>query len=484
MRIYLVLGLLMAVTLGGGSFMLWYGTRLQAFFTGIFEHQMLALDAGMRLESSLAAQRGFLTYYSLDFDRHWLSRLTEQQSSFEREMSRVREFALDENARRMLNEIESGFVRLTIEREQIVALLDAGKRDQAVQIHAGARRRFDGLITKCEAFLENMRQKLEANREEGIGRMSLVNSMALVFLPFTLILGMILTLVLSRQILGPIRRLAKGEDDLVGPDEVAALENRMHGLLERAVQARAKLKKSQATLMAAERLATVGKMAAGVAHSIRNPLTSVKMRLFSLQRSLPLSENQHEDFEVISQEIKHLDSIIQNFLEYAKPPKLSLTRVSPSDVTDAALNLLNLRLDSQRVSVDLEREEPLRPILIDPELLKEVLVNLLSNSLEAMDGPGRITISENEGFIEPMGRVALISVSDSGPGVPEEEREQVFEPFHTTKEEGTGLGLPIARRIVTEHGGTLTLTQAKGGGARFTMILPFDAEEQGRARWQ
>ena len=85
--------------------------------------------------------------------------------------------------------------------------------------------------------------------------------------------------------------------------------------------------------------------------------------------------------------------------------------------------------------------------------------------------------------MEPMGRVAVISVSDTGPGVPEEERERVFEPFHTTKEEGTGLGLPIARRIVTEHGGSLSLTQAKSGGAKFTITLPFDSEAQGRARW-
>jgi signal transduction histidine kinase len=474
----------MTVTVGGGSFMLWYGTRIQTFFSGLFERQVYAVDAAMRMESALAAQRGFLTYYSLDFDGTWLKRLSEQQSAFEHELAKVRVFTDQDSARKLLNDIESGFLRLTVERERVVELIDAGDKAGAAAIQAGARKRFDMLITQCELFLDSLRSDLERDREEGIGRMRLVNAMASVFLPSCLVLGMILTLVLSRQILGPIRRLARGEDDLVGPDEVAALENRMHGLLERAVQARAKLEKSQATLMAAERLATVGKMAAGVAHSIRNPLTSVKMRLFSLQRSLELSENQHEDFEVISQEIKHLDLIIQNFLEYAKPPKLSLTRVSPSDVTDSALNLLKLRLDSQRVRVNVEREAPLRSILIDPEQLKEVLVNLLSNAMEAMDGPGRITVTENEGFIDPLGRVAVLSVSDSGPGVPEPERERVFEPFHTTKEEGTGLGLPIAKRIVTEHGGTLTLTQAKGGGAKFTITLPFDAEEQGGARWQ
>ncbi|MFZ5426964.1 MAG: ATP-binding protein [Thermodesulfobacteriota bacterium] len=484
LRIYLVLGMLMTVTVGGGAFMLWYGARLQTFFTGIFERQVYALDAAMRLESSLAAQRGFLTYYSLDFDHAWLKRLTEQQAAFERELARVRPFVTEENARRLLNDIESGFLRLTVERERVIERLDAGDKAGAIQVQAGARKRFDGLITRCEEFLDALQAELERDREDGLGRMRLANGLALAFLPFSLILGVSLIFVLTRQILGPIRRLAMGEDAPVGPDEVAALENRMHGLLERALQARAKLEKSQATLMAAERLASVGKMAAGVAHSIRNPLTSVKMRLFSLQRSLELSENQREDFEVISQEIKHLDSIIQNFLEYARPPKLSLARISPSAVTDAAVNLLRQRLDSQRVGVEVEREDMMRPILIDAEQLKEVLVNLMVNAMEAMDGPGRITIAEHEGFMEPMGRVAVISVSDTGPGVPEEERERAFEPFHTTKEEGTGLGLPIARRIVGEHGGTLTLTQSKTGGARFTITLPFDQEAQGGARWQ
>lgn len=484
LRIYLMLGLLLSVTVGGGAFMLWYGSRLENFFSGIFERQVKALDAGLRMEGSLAAQRGFLTYYSLDFDKHWLSRLSEQQIAFEYELSTVRSFVDDETSRKLLNDIESGFIRLTTDRERVVEMIAAGDRTQAGGLHTQARKRFDALITQCELFLDSLRASLSRDREEGLGRMRLANAMATVFIPVTLLAGLILALVISRQILGPIRRLAMGEDAPSGPDEVAALESRMHALLERAVQARAKLEKSQATLMAAERMATVGTMAAGVAHSIRNPLTSVKMRLFSLQRSLSMNVNQQEDFHVISDEIKHLDAIIQNFLEYARPPKLTLARTSPSSVTDQAVNLLRDRLAAQRVAVAIEREAELRPILVDPDQLKEVLVNVMGNAMEAMAGPGRLRIEESEGFIEPLGRVAVVSISDSGPGVPEEERERVFEPFHTTKEEGTGLGLPIARRIVAEHGGTLTVTQAKGGGAKFTIILPFDPQSQGGARWQ
>ncbi len=482
-RIFVVLGLLMAVTVGGGTIMLWYGTRLQSFFTGIFERQVYALESAMRLQSSLAAQRGFLTYYSLDQDPTWLDRLREQHGAFERELSQVRGFVEEPRSRLLLNSIESEFLRLTMERERVAELINTGDRGAAAALQSITRKRFEHLLGQCDGFLDELRDGLERDRTDGLGRLQLVNNLAVIFLPFTLFLGVVLAVVLYRQILGPIRRLAGEGGETVAPDEVAALENRMHGLIERVGQARVKLEKSQATLMAAERLASVGKMAAGVAHSIRNPLTSVKMRLFSLQRTLNMGPNEQEDFEVIAAEIKHLDTIIQNFLEYARPPKLQLRRVSPSEVVDAALNLLRHRLEGQGVDVVVERDDAIRPILLDPEQLKEVLVNLMANALDAMEGSGHLVIVETEGFIDPMGRVGVLTLTDSGPGVPEDIRESIFEPFFTTKDEGTGLGLPIVRRIVEGHNGVVNCSQAKGGGAKFTIILPFDAQEQGGARW-
>ena len=237
-------------------------------------------------------------------------------------------------------------------------------------------------------------------------------------------------------------------------------------------ETRTELERSKEHLLQAEKLALVGKLAAGMAHSIRNPLTSVKMRLFSLRRTLDVSDTQEEDLDVISEEIRHLDNIVGNFLEFSRPPKIKKQNVSPSDVVDMALELLRHRLDSYEAEVTLKRRQRLPVVSVDAEQLKEVLVNLLVNACEATGGAVRIEITEEQTTLEPFGDVVRIQVKDDGPGIPEDNVKRVFDPFFSTKEEGTGLGLSIADRILKDHGGTLTVISKEGEGATFIMTIP------------
>ncbi|SNR87098.1 Signal transduction histidine kinase regulating C4-dicarboxylate transport system [Humidesulfovibrio mexicanus] len=318
---------------------------------------------------------------------------------------------------------------------------------------------------------------------------------SLFVIPAGAVLGILLGWVLLRQVLGPIRQLVLGaalgpahahaapgqsepsaEPEALPPgqsDEVRAVGELVTGLLRDVDETQALLKESREHLMQAEKLALVGRLAAGVAHSVRNPLTSVKMRLFSLERGLDLTPGQKEDFEVISEEIRHLDTIVRNFLEFSRPPKPKLQHMSPSDVVDMTLVLLKHRLETYGVDVRLRREQPLPALDLDPEQLKEVLVNLVLNACDAMGENGRIEIFEHTGFMDPLGRVAVIQLTDSGPGIGPELAERVFQPFFSTKEEGTGLGLAIATRIMEEHGGYLHLKPSeRGQGACFVLVLP------------
>jgi signal transduction histidine kinase len=146
-------------------------------------------------------------------------------------------------------------------------------------------------------------------------------------------------------------------------------------------------------------------------------------------------------------------------------------------VVDQALQLLKHRLELYEVQVEVQRRERLPQIWADPEQLKEVLVNLLVNACEAMVRGGAITIREEEAVQEPLGRVAILRLQDTGPGIPAAIQDKVSQPFFSTKEEGTGLGLSIATRIVEDHGGRLDLQSQEGRGATFIITLPFREDE-------
>ena len=163
---------------------------------------------------------------------------------------------------------------------------------------------------------------------------------------------------------------------------------------------------------------------------------------------------------------------MKNFLEFSRPPKLKVVPASPSEVVDTALQLIRHRLDTYGVTVDIHRARRLPVMPIDSDQIKEVLVNILLNACDVMAGGGRIEIREEEGVMEPRGRVAIIRISDNGPGIPEDAIDDIFQPFFSTKEEGTGLGLSIARRIMTEHGGWLHAHSTEDQGATFVLGLP------------
>lgn len=253
---------------------------------------------------------------------------------------------------------------------------------------------------------------------------------------------------------------------------IAPLMRRARNLRDTAERARLAMEERQENLRHTEKLALVGKLAAGVAHSIRNPLTGVKLRLFALTRGLKLDAKQQEDVTAINDALRHVEGIIANFLELSRRPRLEKRRVNISEVIDGTLSLLGPRLSSYTVSLARQRDDQLPPVDADPEQLREALANLVINACEAAGPGGDVRITEEKGRLAPLGHVVVIRVEDSGPGVPEDLREIIFQPFMSTKQEGTGLGLPIARRIFEDHGGWLHLHSAPGRGASFVAVLP------------
>jgi len=468
-------------TLAGGLVTIWHNEAMDALFTSLVDNNVRSFQAAGELEAALLMQKGFATYYFLDGNTEWLQQLDRYHQTFLEWLQKARQSAYTDAMRELIQEIDTRYGRYYEDRNQVIQFYREGKRDEGARLHPAVRLQFNELSNLCNRYQLIQEYAINRARTESQGRARFINTLALVIMPSVVVLALVLSYILLKQILEPIRRLAieTGPPNpvKVGSDEVTALSRRVHSLMEDVDQAQTELERSQEYLLQSEKWAMVGKLAAGVAHSIRNPLTSVKMRLFSMERHLHLSSTQKEDFEVISEEIRHIDAIVRNFLEFSRPPKLKMARISPSEVVDMTLQLLRHRLDLYGVKVEVKRLRLLPEILADPEQLKEVLVNLLVNACEAMPGGGQVAISE-EVRAGAEGRAVVLKVSDNGPGIPQSIQDKVFQPFYSTKEEGTGLGLSIASRIVEEHGGSLNVASRENEGATFIITLPFLEEDQ------
>jgi len=479
-RIYSVLALLVAITLLGGLVMVWYTYRMEGLLTDLIDENLAAYQRAEALETALANQKGYVSYFFQDANPEWLKELSRHRAFFQSRLEEARAFAHSEPQREIMDRIESGYLQYITVKDQVIRHYQAGERDLGMKLHKDVRGHFFKVMEYCEEYKSIHTQQIQIIKANSYGQAEKLRIVAGTAVLLALLLGLMLAFVLGNDILDPLRRLAMEANPGSRPDgrdEVKALSRSIRVLIEDIDQTQSELEKSREHLLQAEKMVVVGKLAAGMAHSIRNPLTSVKMRLFSLNRTLDLSAHQKDDFQVISEEILHIDSIVQSFLEFSRPPKLRVQDMSPSEVVDHVLRLLAHRLESYDVTIRLERNGSLPEVKVDPERLKEVLVNIIENACEAMRGGGTMIIREEQGFDPGLGAVVLIRLSDSGPGIPETIRGKVFEPFFTTKEEGSGLGLSIAVRIMEEHGGRLDLKSAEEAGSTFSVILPLVSKQ-------
>ncbi|MBN2124813.1 MAG: histidine kinase [Deltaproteobacteria bacterium] len=475
-RIYVLLVSLVVITLVGGLVMVWYTYRMEGLLAQLIDRDVAAFQRAEALESALVNQKGFVSYYFLDGDTEWLRHLGQYREIFGARIEEARASADSSQEREAIERIALEYGKYTTLKDDVIRHYRSGSWGDGAKLHGEVRRHFFRVLDYCEEYRDFHGKRIREVRDNSRAQAAKLRVIAGSAVFFVLLLAILLAFILINHVLGPVRRLVLEANPDGGTttssDEVKALSRSVRGLIEDFDYAHMELEKSREHLLQAEKMAMVGKLAAGMAHSVRNPLTSVKMRLFSLDRTLDLSANQKEDFEVISEEIRHIDNIVQNFLEFSRPPKLKMQPISPSEIVDHAIQLLRYRLESYDVSVRVNRKGPLPPIQADPEQLKEALVNLIENACEAMEGGGSIVIDESTTSRAPLGQVVVVRLTDSGPGIPRSVQEKVFQPFFTTKEEGSGLGLSIATRIVEEHGGILELRSKKGQGATFIITLP------------
>ncbi len=231
-----------------------------------------------------------------------------------------------------------------------------------------------------------------------------------------------------------------------------------------------RLRQTERDALRAEQLAWAGRMAAGIAHEVRNPLMAIKLLIQALADGRTDNRLRPRDMEVLEEEIIRLEQAVGSFLDFARPPRPDKKPVEVGPLVEQVADRVRGRAALQQVAVEVST--PRRPVVaeLDPGQLQQVLYNLLFNALDAQPTGGRIAVTvggEDD-------RVVL-RVEDEGPGLPPRVRDRLFEAFVSTKDAGMGLGLSICRRIVESHGGEIAAADRPGGGTVFTVRLPVSA---------
>jgi len=226
-----------------------------------------------------------------------------------------------------------------------------------------------------------------------------------------------------------------------------------------------------------KRLASLGSLAAGVAHEIRNPLSSVKGFATYFREKLKDSPQDRDTATTMIQEVERLDRVIGQLLEFARPSTLKIKPVRVTDLIRHSLKLIEGDARTKGVEVKTDLPANLPQALVDADRMNQVLLNLYLNAIQAMDGGGvlQVTVSRDDSR-----KLTTITVSDNGRGIEAADQERIFDPYFTTKSDGTGLGLAIVHKILDAHGGSIKVRSQKGAGTTVTMTLPDGEEERDR----
>ena len=231
------------------------------------------------------------------------------------------------------------------------------------------------------------------------------------------------------------------------------------------------LQTKQEQLIQSEKLASIGKLAAGVAHEINNPLTGVLTFACLLRDDLGKDDPKREDAEVIIKETQRCSSIVRNLLDFSRQTQPQKMSVGVNEIAEKALSILEHQSAFRNIKIIREFDPALPQIMVDKDKILQVFINLLTNAQEAMPEGGSVTITTTR---TEDGKYIEIRVADTGCGIAESDLPRIFDPFFSTKEKGTGLGLSVTQGIIASHKGIIEVKSRKGAGTTFTIRLPME----------
>lgn len=440
-----------------------------------------SMRAAEDLEIRMRDVRNVLNRYLRTRDRTHLDAIPSARGDVDTLLARARELAATSEELAMLDVVERGYLHFFAEIDR---LAPQAPREQAL---AAMGELIDSLM--ADEIFRPARDYVEHHRDEvaaaaaanrawadrmGLGLLALgvCGCLAGLVAGFGIARGLSRSIVqLSVSIHGAADKL----EGVVGPltvrdvDSFEGLERSVAALSRQVESVVARLQEREREVLRGEQLAAVGQLAAGLAHELRNPLMPIRLLVQAAAERFDDGGLSQRDLAVLDEEITRLDRSIQMFLDFARPPRLDRRTFDVREIVDQTVELLRGRAARQRATIELALPSQPVSVFADAAQIRQVVLNLLLNALDSIPGGGTIDVAVRDGD------EAEIEVVDSGNGIPDELLARVFEPFVSTKDSGSGLGLSICKRIAQAHGGRIVAANQPGRGASLRVWLPHRA---------
>jgi len=319
--------------------------------------------------------------------------------------------------------------------------------------------------------------------QEKVGELS--KTMILWAFGVTATLAIFLSLFLTRYVTNPIQELIatmeraerglEARVQVKSADDIGRLGEAFNSLLSKLERARRRVERYHYEQMKrADRLASIGEMAAGIAHEIKNPLAGIAGVIQVLKRDSPAGDPKRAVLDEVLSQVERMDKAVRNLLSFARPPEPKMTMVDVNELVSRLLDFLAPQFAKNGITPERKLTAGLPWLVLDPDLMQQAILNIALNAIKAMPDGGRFTVeSRAEPPVGDVPGAVKLLFSDSGEGISAENLSRIFSPFFTTRQQGTGLGLSITQRIVEQHNGDISVQSDPGHGAVFSISLPY-----------
>ena len=472
-----MVGLTVSGTLASTSF-IFYAWYMRAVSDKAISENVREMIAAAEIDIALQRQKGLVSFYLLDNENSkWLEELGKLETAFRSDIKRLLgEFRAD-TERATVTQVQRAYELYDGVRDHIVALHSRGNRSEARDLYLTELYTLYSEVAKLsDQILANNKADLQNAWRQSQSKVWRLTYLVIASAVLTVSLGLTLAWILSVRLYRPLGELTKRAEIRLGKNhslpsfidnDLEALGRHMEVLVTELEDAQSQVAASQQELNHSERLAAIGNAVAHVFHDIKNRIFVAGLYATRIQK-LSKTEQETQDYvSILCDELKKLEGMLHALRDYSKPVPCQLeTSCLNTLVRETVGRMAEEISDTVLFNLDLDMDIP--SVKIDRERIEQVILNLIRNSIEAMDLKGTITITTKA----QDGKNVILTVEDDGPGVPEDIRDKVFEPFFTTKKTGNGLGLAICSQIMREHGALIKFDHGNTKGTKFRLEFP------------